>query len=75
MTPWPYHCEADLLAAGYRRCAHVPCLYCGLPLVIFMRPNEMPVFLDARTYALHLSTPGHILEGPIDRKSAAAGDK
>ena len=75
MPSWPYHCEADLVADGYVRCAHIPCPYCGRPLVIFMRPGEMPVFLDAHTYAVHLSSPGHIPEGAIDRKTAAAGDK
>jgi hypothetical protein len=72
---WPYHSEADLVKAGYRRCAHVPCIYCGKALVIFMRDGEMPEFLDARTYARHLDTPTHIPNGPKDNKSAAAGDR
>jgi hypothetical protein len=75
MSIWPYHSEADLVADGYRRCAHVPCLYCSKELAIFMRPGEMPEFLDAKTYARHLAPPAHLPQGPIDNKSAAAGDR
>ena len=69
---WPYRCEGDLLGAGFIACARLNCPICQKPLRIFMKFGEMPVFLDAKTYAIHLDGFKHA-DSPVDRKTAAAG--
>ena len=46
--------HADLVQAGYHRCALTSCPHCGRGLAIYMRRQEFPVFLNAHTFRPHL---------------------
>ena len=73
---WQYRSHEDLLRAGFRSRGPIKCPFCAAELLIYQVPGEMPVFLDPETYVPHLD-PQHAdpIESPMDRKSAATGDR
>jgi hypothetical protein len=74
---WPYKSHEQLLAAGFLLRGRIKCPVCVREIAIYQALDKMPVFLDPETCAIHLAF-DHAPEpepAPVDRKSAAAGDK
>jgi hypothetical protein len=76
MLRWPYQSSEALAIAGYKCRGPIACPICGVEIVIYQIPGQMPVFLDPERYFPHLVDPQHAdppWRPPVDGKSAAAG--
>jgi hypothetical protein len=73
---WRYDSDEKLMAAGFRRCAFTTCPICGRNLLVYMRGEDFPVFLNSTTFYPHLE-PYHVSSDalPLDNKSRAAGEE
>jgi hypothetical protein len=74
----PFRSHEQALDIGFKFRGLVACPLCGAQVGIYQRPNEWPLFVDPDNMRAHVTIAHNedpAPEMPIDRKSAAAGER